>query len=203
MNIICNDCLSGFLYKSLNIQFNNPFFWSRIYLNDFIHLIDGIDNLDLYDFELKLNKDYANSFNLKEIDRLSPVIYLQGIRVFFNHYKYDPSARTPRIEIPDVYYYRNYEYAISKYLKRLDRFNKKDIQVIFHWNDLQNDAVEQDIYKLIETCIAHNYKLIIVSNKVIKTTHPLILTIYDSDVVNKPVEQGAEEHKLKILQHFQ
>ena len=90
-------------------------------MNDFIHLIDRIDNLDLYDFELKLNKDYVNSFNLKEIDRLSPVIYLQGIRVFFNHYKYDPSARTPRIEIPDVYYYRNYEYAVSKYLKRPNR----------------------------------------------------------------------------------
>lgn len=192
MQIICNDCFGSFLLKKLNLPFENPFVWVRIPLKDFVKLIKIFPKLNFNDIEISLNRDYKNEFKLWPCDALSPVITCNTIRFFFNHYKYNPNDKTPRKQEPDVFYYRNYEYALEKWNERSKRITNETPIIILHHNDLQNDK-NADVYNVINECKEKKYKLIIISNLSIQSEGK-ILSIYCSDVSPLAVKNCVDRY---------
>ena len=193
MQIICNDCYSGFLNRLLDRQFENPFYWSRIYAKDFYNLLEKYEKLNYNDIEIKLNKDFTNEFKLWTCDAFSPVIICDGIRIFYNHYKYNQNDKVPRIEIPDVYYYKNYEYCYEKWIKRSKRITKEKPLVIFHYNDRTNDKNEE-VLKIFELCKKKDYKLIFISDVPISgIDNKNIFFIQIKNVCGKEVEEQVKE----------
>lgn len=192
MQIISNDCFGSFLIKKLNLPFENPFVWVRIPLKDFTNLINLFPNLNYDDVEISLNRDYKKEFKLWPCDALSPVITCNSIRFFFNHYKYNANDKTPRKQIPDVFYYRNYEYALEKWNERSKRITNEKPIIILHHNDLQNDK-NVEVYKIINECKEKDYKLIVISNLPIKSEEKM-LSIYCSDVSNLGVKDCVDRY---------
>lgn len=60
--IICNNCLGARFYKEHEYEFNNPFMWNCIELNEFVKLIETFDNVDLSNpkFEICLRGSKKN-----------------------------------------------------------------------------------------------------------------------------------------------
>ena len=197
MQIICNDCFGSFLLKKLNLPFENPFVWVRIPLKDFVNLIRIFPNLNYDNVEISLNKDYRNEFKLWPCDALSPVITCDSIRFFFNHYKYNENDKTPRKQIPDVFYYRNYEYALEKWNERSKRITNEKPIIVLHHNDIDNDKTEY-VYKVIEECKKKDYKLIIISNLQIKSENK-ILSIVCPDICRLEVSECVNRYFNQII----
>lgn len=164
MQLICNDCFSGFLNQKLNREFENPFYWSRIYAKDFAKLINMYETIDFKNIRIAFNRDFSQEFDTWPGDAQSPVIICNGIRVFYNHYKYSKTDTIPRKEPPDVYYNKNYIYCVKKWFTRLQRMTQEPPVILFHWNDIINDS-ENDVLKVIDACKDKQYKLIFVGDR--------------------------------------
>lgn len=115
--LISNNCLAADFYKLNNMQFNHMFMWSTIYADDFIKFYENYMNNDFSRVELIRKKDDNKRFGLN-VDNC--------FNVFYMHYRYDANCKTPKKTDIDVFYYKNYEYVYSAYIKRLARFNRSD-----------------------------------------------------------------------------
>lgn len=63
MNLICNSCVGGFIYKNeLKSQFKNPFIWNIIDFNSMLYLVKNYENVNFNNYELI--KDNKWNFNL-------------------------------------------------------------------------------------------------------------------------------------------
>lgn len=162
MNIITNNCLYGFYYKQKGFQYQNPFVWNLINSKDFERLIRYYDELNFEDVEIKVNKDIHDGYGSPMCDLYSCSIYLKhNIRIQFNHYKYDPKCLTPKALIPDVFYYRNFEYCWNKWHERAKRISEEPI-FVYHWGDIDFNTFE-DIVNIINTAKEKNKRLIIIT----------------------------------------
>ena len=47
MNLISNTCIGAYLYKLLNLKFENPFCWSVIDFNSMYYLIKNYEKIKL------------------------------------------------------------------------------------------------------------------------------------------------------------
>jgi len=192
MQIISNDCFGSFLLRKLNLPFENPFVWSKIHLKDFLKLIEKYPTLHYNDAEISLNRDYKKEFKLYSCDSLSPVITCDGIRIFFNHYKYNANDKTPRKKTPDVFYYRNYEYALEKWYERSKRITNEKPIIVLHYSDKDNDKIEY-VYKIINECKKKEYKIILISDLNIASDNGLF-AIKCKDVKTLPVEECVNRY---------
>lgn len=51
INIIANNCISGYLHKIINdYKFNNPFIWAAIKEEDFVEFVKQFNEINLSSF---------------------------------------------------------------------------------------------------------------------------------------------------------
>lgn len=135
MNIISNNCLGARLYEVQKLQFLNPFMWCRLYIDDFINLVNDYDNIDfsnvVFDIEFRLNHNCVKC----TLD--------DKITVHFGHYVYDENQMTP-IKSPnntDIIYSNILEYARTKWFSRLNRTTEQPL-FLYSFNNMQPNTVE-------------------------------------------------------------
>lgn len=175
MKLICNNCLSGVFMKRYGLQYETPFVWARIYPEDFCFLINQFTTLNFGSIKCKYCKDVPNHKCLP-INKNSVAIQISnGPYIFYNHYKFDELAITPRIEIPDVFSAHNMKYAIIKYITRVKRMcASPDAPIwIYHSNTPANgpaghefDIVDtpKTVSQIIDALNKHQtYKAIIIT----------------------------------------
>lgn len=122
MNIICNNCGGADIYNLKKMEFNNPFIWCAVFADDMISLVEQYDKLNFKNYELiKFTEDYANKNNY---DRFNPtmtgILIDNKVRIFYTHYLWGTETK-PTKKGPDVFYRKNFEYAYTKFEKRLKR----------------------------------------------------------------------------------
>lgn len=149
MNLICNSCASGHIYKEiLKVAFPNPFIWSIIDFDSMYYLIKNYTNIDFLNYDIE--KDNKWNFTL---------LVDNNIRIQCIHYKFDKTALRPVVRGIDVFYNKIWEYIVEKYEARVHRmFNSPPPIFMFtNWwdrdetnltydrlillNDLQNDNI--------------------------------------------------------------
>lgn len=154
MRIISNDCFSGYLYKHLNKQFNHPFFWDLIHIDDFTRLIKNFKNLNFENIEIKCDPGLKN-FRII----LDEKIILNKIYYIFN-----ATDDVPRKEGVNVYSNKIWEHIYNEYMKRLSRMQDDDVIFILHNDTWCDDAKDKDykqkVKSLITYCKENKIKLI-------------------------------------------
>lgn len=194
MNIISNDCLGGFIYNNvLKAEYTTPFIWNRIWNDDFLYLVDNLENIDFTKYELLPTTE--NTFHLR-IDN--------KIDVWYNHYIQDDNCKTPITGINDehntwldVKYYKIKEYLLEKYNNRLARFSPKNENVIAV-QDSGKSQGKVDINKLIKICKKHNYKLVLQTNQEITEKYDkLYLTPFIQEKLFYLVDDEKYKKELK------
>lgn len=129
MNLISNCCAAAYIYRDyLKVQYPNPFIWSSIATYDDMHnLIKNYKNINFNNVEMIKFCDYIPITYWTEYNKQYK--YLTGLKVdntfnvFWVHNYYDPNCKTPKICGGEVYYYKNYEYTLDNWYKRIKRMN--------------------------------------------------------------------------------
>lgn len=158
MKIISNNCISGFLYKSLRLPCNHPFFWNLIHLDDFITLVDNYETIDFNNVELKCEQ------GLKKFK----LVIDNKITLNKNHYIFSPNDIIPRECNNNIYYNKIWEYIINEYNKRLLKMtNEKPVFILhndIHCDDFKDQNYFSKIEKLVNICNDKHIKLIFIGN---------------------------------------
>ena len=132
MNLICNNCASGFVYSNLKMEYNNPFMWNLISTDDFSRLILNWNRINFYSIAFPKEKP-VNGVNIT-IDKSVIVKYI--------HIKYDKSAKQPVKKFVDIYSDKPWIYAFEKYITRLNRMKKENEPPTFLISD---DTTTSDV----------------------------------------------------------
>lgn len=158
MNIISNNCVSGFIQRDILKQaYNNPFIWTTIEEVDMKNLILHFDDIDFENVDLY--KDERWNFYIR-IDDI--------VNVNLTHYKFAKEYDKPTIAGPnnnDIFYNRIWEYIVEKYMARVNRMktqNEKPIFILCGANDRPRYNFGNDYSLDILTEISNktNYKTI-------------------------------------------
>lgn len=203
MKLICNNCYTGFLQKKLNMRYETPFVWNRIMPDSYIQLIENYDTMNFTNIKMFNCGDRFTEFRNNEDKSAFGMDIDNIITVYWWHYRYDANAKEPIINPPNVYYCKNYEYTLNKYITRLQRMLSTNHEPIFvyHSNTAQLNTTslniidnEQDLIKLIQTTNRMNRKLVLItqynqlttynSNNICVIYNPNILEEWDS-MLNK------------------
>lgn len=137
MNIIANNCLGARLYEVNKVQFPNSFMWCRLYIKDFIKLINDFDNINfnnaLFDIEFRLNHNCVKCI----IDN--------KITVHYGHYVYDKNIDIPTkaVNNTDIIYSDILNYAKHKYFSRLNRSTESPI-FLYSFNNKEPHTKEYE-----------------------------------------------------------
>lgn len=134
MNIISNNCLSGFLYKDfLRQEFNNPFVWCVIDFTSMLYLVQHYEDIQFTNYEL--SKDDNWNFS---------IIIDKHVKVQYVHYKFRSSADmlcTNKNISGEVYYNKIWEYIVDVYNKRLARMTEAPLFCIMNFKTIYKDAI--------------------------------------------------------------
>ena len=143
MNIICNSCVGGFLYKNeLKCEFKNPFIWNIIDFNSMLFLVKNYDKINFNNFELKKDKNWNFS-----------IIIDNHITIQYVHYKFDAKANKPYIKYIDLYSNKIWEIIVNKYEERTKRMineNKKPIFIFANWFDKPETILSYNHLKILD-----------------------------------------------------
>lgn len=121
MNIICNSCVGGFIYKNeLKSPFTNPFIWNIIDFKSMCYLVKNYDAIDFDNYELVKDKNWNFS-----------IIIDDNVKVQYVHYKFSPKCPKPTTKYIDVYYDRIWEFIVDKYESRLARMKQSKEPPLF------------------------------------------------------------------------
>ena len=123
-NLIGNCCTTAFIYKQMNVQFNNPFMWAAIWANDFIKLIQSFDEIDFKNPELE-------KYVLNDKELCYSIILNKNIKINYTHYKQGNQNDHHRIVGPDMYDWRAYEYTFNIFNERTNRMLNDNIKPCF------------------------------------------------------------------------
>ncbi|WP_296864374.1 hypothetical protein [uncultured Methanobrevibacter sp.] len=130
MIFIASDCVGARMYEQLNMQFNNPFCWSRLSYHDFIFLANNLNDIDFNKIDINLINDPAKDKNKNMVG----LIRIDNkINVLYPHYIQNSKYSHPTKNNTDVYYNNITSYILEKYMSRLNRMNlNEDIYLILH-----------------------------------------------------------------------
>ena len=134
MNIIADCCSGGYLYKDyFKTQYPNPFIWCSILVKDMYELIKNYENIKFNNVKLIRMKDYVPiSFFLgdkikeKHYETLCGLNIDNKFNVYFTHNVYDANAKEPKQIGSEIFYYKNFEYTLQNWEKRIQRFVKEN-----------------------------------------------------------------------------
>lgn len=140
MNLICNSCASGHIYKEiLKIKYPNPFIWSIVDFDSMYYLIKNYENINFLNYELKKTQDWKFYLMIEN-----------KIKIQCIHYKFDKTYSTPTIKGIDVFYNKIWEYIVEKYEERLSRMYKEQpIFMLTNWWDRTETDLTYDRLKLL------------------------------------------------------
>jgi uncharacterized protein (DUF1919 family) len=152
MNIISANCLGGHIYRDLlHVKYDNPFIWTRIDSDSFIHLLENYENINFNNFVLIKESNKLENFR---------IIIEDKIKIQFTHHKFDKNSIKPTVKNVDVYYNKIWEYIVEKYESRIKRLSKTiDLVAVDDWSDNIN------VYRILEICKNKNYPLFICTNR--------------------------------------
>lgn len=121
MNIICNSCIGGFIYKNeLKTSFKNPFIWNIIDFNSMYYMVKNFNQINFNNYELIKDKKWNFS------------IVIDGkVKIQYVHYKFDSKSNKPITKYIDVYYNKIWEFIIEKYESRLKRMKEENSNPLF------------------------------------------------------------------------
>ena len=142
MNIICNSCVGGFIYKNeLKCSFKTPFIWNIIDFNSMYYMTKNYDQINFENYELTKDKNW--NFSL---------IIDKKIKIQYVHYKFNAKCNKPITKYIDVYYNKIWEFIVNKYESRLARMkaeNSKPIFIFANWFDKPETILSYSQLKLL------------------------------------------------------
>lgn len=118
-NIISNNCCGGFLYKALNLPYQNPFIFTRIWADDFLKLLSEFDTIDFENYILNTNSGRL----VEEVDNFH-ILLDNKIKIYFKHHRFRSIANSPEFSGHNMYYNRVWEYLIKKWDERIKNLFK-------------------------------------------------------------------------------
>lgn len=143
MNIICNSCVGGFIYKNeLKCPFQNPFIWNIIDFNSMLYLVKNYNNINFNNFDLVKDKNWNFS-----------IIIDKHITIQYVHYKFDAKANKPYIKYIDYYSNKVWEYIVQKYVERKNRMlasKEKPLFLFANWFDKKETALSYNQLKILD-----------------------------------------------------
>lgn len=163
MNVICNDCVGGELYKLYNEQYENPFIWTILPFNDFLKLYKNYDKIDFKKVK------YSETPNYYFFWYMSSLIIDNKIHIYFphhiNYFKYTELTNI-RVKITNqngLGYCKMDKYLIDTYKRRVERMEKSTPPVFIFSQENRNS--ETDIKKLLDEAVVNKYKLIFITSE--------------------------------------
>lgn len=185
MNIISNCCAGAYYYRDyLKSQYQNPFIWNIISSYDIYNLIKNYDHIDFTNYEMiKYDRYFKTGLNGVVESQYHYVVGLNidnTFNVFYPHNYYDPKRKTPVIDNACCWYYRNFEYTVDNYEKRVRRMllsKEPPIYLILTQNQL--NYTEEISNRILSDFI--NDQIIMITSykslqKLATTKHRIILT---------------------------
>lgn len=157
--IISNCCGGADVYIRKGARFTNPFVWSEVFERDLLALIENLKTVDFYNFDLtRKNKTVMG------------IVVDNRFTIWFPHYKYDPTCETPVKRGVDVFYKRNYEYVVDKYVSRCHRMSSEyePYFLIFAYKDKVADAASCKV--LQDALVRSGYSSLLITPYDIKGT---------------------------------
>ena len=190
MNIISNNCLSGFLYRDiLKSEYKNPFIWTSIFSDSFNELLNNFENINFQNVKvIKENKQLDNSC-LTIIDNKYKI---HNSHIFLSQKDTIPRNAYDNIHVDwvNVYYNKPDEYILTKFKNRVLRMDN-DIRVCMYDANSYGFTIE-NIKSIIKTCNMKKYKSLIFTEKEIeenlenvkiihiKHSDPWIINLYNN-----------------------
>lgn len=174
MLVISNLCYGGYFYKYMNVQYNNPFIWCRVYYDSIYYLMNNWGTVDFKKFEIRLSNSPHNSYE---------VLVDNSVKIKYTHYLFDPKAESPirdmnfdkRIHnywIGDIRFKDMEKYIFETYTRRVERMLSEKENPVFL---LRDDEYPKDGFsKTTIQQIADNSKfktVIITGNKRLSTSN--------------------------------
>lgn len=204
MKIISNNCAAAYYYKMKNLQYDHPFMWSLIDSYDFISLIQEYDNINFDNYKMfELTKNPFQQF--MEIDKKianNRKIYGLNIdkklNVYYTHFLYDITKKTPTNIGPDKFYYKNDEYVVSFYKKYCKCNNETPVFLIVGYE--HNNWSEQKANQLVE--LNSKYKIILISKWKVNNNDTNKLNIIDNLKFGFPNSGKLIEKHIKEIDSF-
>lgn len=202
MKIISNNCVGARLYQLQNRQFNNPFMWSSIYINDFIKLVQNWNNINFNDIKLS----YKDSFGRQNVSTIAIDPHNYNVCVGYIHHIYEKDIEFRKQDI-NIYSDHILDYINEKYLIRLDRMNNDISDPVFVFDcqpnpsDIYYNKVEQYCnlntpYKRILICGTNKFDKYTVNNKNLIIIHKLEETAATINIAKLIISKIGENKKL-------
>lgn len=121
MNLISNNCVGGWLYKELNMSYNNPFIWNIIQDESFLYLVNNFSKIDF-------NNRTLITTNIPQVKNreVFAVEVDNSFVITYPHYvmdnKYDTVTKCKSDFTGwDIRYKKMDEYILSRYDERKNR----------------------------------------------------------------------------------
>lgn len=144
--IIGNDCLAAFIYKKLNMKFDNPFMYSTIIDTEYYKLVYSFNSLNLYNYTYYTLSESKNDYShISLISKLGPqnlYCFLIDNTVeiaFLHHVQSDYFTEKTKVG-SEVYYNNVINILINNYENRLRRMNG-DIKFIYNEKKTMNPCI--------------------------------------------------------------
>lgn len=158
LNVICNDCVGGELYRNYGQRYNNPFIWTILPFKDFKTLYEKYDEINFNDYEYQETPNYYFRWYMSSI-RID-----NKLSVYYPHHmKIEKSKKLEKVvnqaNQTGYSYYKMDEYLKERYAERIVRMKESDPVFIFSQENRNSD---EEIRSLLETKSRH--KLIFITS---------------------------------------
>ncbi len=134
MNVITSNCIGAELYERVLKQpFNNPFMWCLIFADDYVYLYNHFDEIDFSNVNLLMmsEKDDIGTTKHDIHKKIFGICVDNKFTAWYTHTFYDDKCKEPtKLEISNIYYYKNYELVFNNYHKRLARMKESPVFTI-------------------------------------------------------------------------
>ena len=148
------------MYKALNLPYQNPFIFTRIWADDFLKLLREFDTIDFENYILNTNSGRL----VEEVENFH-ILLDDKIKIYFKHHRFRSTANSLEFSGPNMYYNKVWEYLIKKWDERIKNlFKNKSKKIIVL--DNQKGCYSSIIDPVMELCKIKNYKLVIIDDRI-------------------------------------
>lgn len=157
-NIISNNCFGGFIYKWMDVQYNNPFMFSMVHFSDISNIFTT--SLNWAKISLEHTKGPHNRNSAYDI------VVDNRIRIHYVHYLEDMVHEPPIVQDGNVLGKDIYKYVAEKYLERAKRMCATYITpyYIVSWHPSSGTLIDMNALCKLMNQYEQNYCVIIPSD---------------------------------------
>ena len=178
VNIIANSCVGGYIYRKYSLQYNNPFMWSVMKVNDMTKCILNFEKVNWGKIHLTLTKD---NYFILTVDSC--------FDIHFTHYILVPGMKNVKLNDADVLSDDIYKYVYCKYISRVKRMIEQHVQptfVIMCTTQGRYDYSRESIIRMLEQTTDSPYHKYLITDmselSYYENAHTTIL--YDEHPIN-------------------